>query len=274
LVRCQEAVEVSDISLNSDVATVHRLGEAASALGKVHKVVLMVDMGDLREGVLPENALSVAGQMASAPGIQLVGVGTNWGCYGGLMPDRPRLEALVDLRLDIQRMLGISMDIVSGGNSTNINMLLDGSMPGGITELRLGESILLGTEATQRQSVPGCRQDAFTLKAEVIEVLAKPSKPIGKIGQNAFGVVPELKDRGIRMRAICAVGRQDLDPDALEALDPGVSILGASSDHLILDVDEAENPVGVGSVLSFRPAYSALLRAFTSPFVEKVVVSQ
>ncbi len=272
--RCQETVEVADISLNSDVGTVHRLGEAALALGKSHKVVLMVDMGDLREGVLLNDALSVARQMAGVPGIRLAGVGTNWGCYGGVMPSRALLEALVSLKGDIERTLGIGLDIVSGGNSTNINMLLDRSLPKGVTELRLGESILLGTEATQRRPVPGCRQDAFTLMAEVIEVLAKPSKPMGQIGQNAFGVVPEFPDRGIRRRAICSVGRQDIDPDGLVPLDPGVSILGASSDHLILDVEEAGSALGVGSVLSFRPNYSALLRASTSAFVEKVVVSQ
>ena len=132
-------------------------------------------------------------------------------------------------------------------------------------------SILLGTEAVDRTAVPGCHLDAFMLAAEVIEVAQKPSVPIGKIGQNAFGVVPVFEDRGRRRRAICAIGRQDVDPDSMRPVDPGISILGASSDHLICDVEDAVRPVKTGDILTFVPGYSALLRAATSPFVSKVV---
>ncbi len=271
--RCRETVEVCDVSLNSHVSTVRFLGEASIAAGKRHKIILMVDMGDLREGVLPADAVSVAGQMASVKGIQLIGIGANWGCYGGVMPTSGSLESLVNLKTQMEKYIGIQLSVVSGGNSANVKLLMDGGIPQGVTELRLGESILLGTESTQRQPIQGCTQDAFTVKAEVIEVLLKPSKPFGQIGQNAFGVIPHFADRGARKRAICALGLEDTDASGLLPLDAGVFVLGASSDHLILDVQEAKKPIQVGSVLSFRPNYSALLRACTSPFVEKVVIS-
>ncbi len=271
--RCREAVEVCDVSLNSHISTVRLLGEAAAAMGKRHKVILMVDMGDIREGVMPSDAVSVSQQMANVDGVQLIGVGVNWGCYGGVIPTTEGLKSLVNLKAQIEASVGFQLSVVSGGNSANIRLLMDGGIPAGVTELRLGESILLGTEATQRLPIPGCTKDAFTVKAEVIEVLPKPSKPFGQIGQNAFGVVPHFVDRGIRKRAICALGLQDADTDGLAPLDDGVSILGASSDHLILDVEEAKKPIEVGSVLGFRPNYSALLRLCTSPFIEKVVVS-
>ncbi len=269
---CKMAAEVADISLNSEVETVRLLGAAAIAAGKEHRVILMVDMGDLREGVLPADAPGVALQMASVPGIRLVGVGTNWGCFGGVVPSPKSLGALVALKEETEGNLGFPLDIVSGGNSTAMKLVLDDTMPWGVTELRIGESVLLGLDAAERRPVPGCRQDAFTLRAEVIEVLRKPSAPLGPTGQDAFGEIPEFVDKGIRRRAICAIGRQDIDPEGLIPLISGISVQGASSDHLILDVEEVDTGIQVGQVLDFRPNYSALLRASTSPFVRKEVL--
>ncbi len=269
--RAMEAVQVADVSLNSDPSTVRLLGDAAARLGKRHRVVLMVDLGDLREGVMAQDAPAAAEEMARAPGIELCGIGTNLACYGGVIPTRQKMESLLAAEREIESVIGRRLPRVSGGNSANVAMLLRGEIPPGITELRIGESILLGTEAIERRPVPGCYLDAFTVAAEVIEVLQKPSKPFGEIGQNAFGVVPTFVDRGTRRRAILAVGRQDVDPDSLTPVEAGVTVLGASSDHLICDVEDARRPIVPGSVLSFVPGYSSLLRASTSPFVEKVV---
>jgi len=269
--RAAEAVQVADVSLNSDPETVRLLGEAAVRLGKRHHVILMVDLGDLREGVLAENAVSVAKEMAQVPGVELTGVGTNLACYGGIIPTREKMETLLEVRDNIEAALGRPLQRVSGGNSANMPLVLRGETPHGVTELRIGESILLGTEAVERSAVPGCHLDAFKVAAEVIEVLEKPSVPFGRVGQNAFGVVPEFEDRGRHRRAILAIGRQDVDPGSLRPLDNGVTIIGASSDHLICDVEDSEREVRTGDVLTFIPGYSALLRAATSPFVQKVV---
>jgi predicted amino acid racemase len=188
-----------------------------------------------------------------------------------VIPTRDKMLELLEVKKNLEDATGIQLRRVSGGNSANMLLVLGGKMPSGINNLRIGESILLGTEAVKRQPVEGCVTDTFTLMAEVIELLDKPSKPLGTIGQNAFGVVPTFVDKGVRRRAICAIGRQDVDASGLYPLMDGVSVLGASSDHLILDVEEATQAVDVGSVISFRPNYSALLQASTSPFVEKVV---
>lgn len=269
--RAAEAVEVADVSLNSDPKTARLLGQAAAKAGKRHQVILMVDLGDLREGVMPEDAPGVAAEMAAAPGIELAGIGTNLACYGGVIPTREKMEELLRVKDRIEGSLKRPLRRVSGGNSANMMMVMEGEMPPGITELRIGESILLGREAVDRRPIPGCRQDAFVVAAEIIEIMRKPSRPSGEIGQNAFGVVPDFEDRGVRRRAILAVGRQDVDPDSLTPRESGVVVLGASSDHLICDVEDAEMRLEAGSVLTFIPGYSALLRASTSPFVEKVV---
>lgn len=269
--RAGEAVQVADVSLNSDLATARALGAAAAAAGKRHKVVLMVDLGDLREGVLAGDAPAVAAEMDRIPGIDLAGIGVNWACYGGVIPTEEKMETLLRVKSRVDDAVGRTLPRVSGGNSANMSLVLEGKMPRGITELRLGESILLGVETVARKPLPGCSQEAFVVAAEVIEVLSKPSRPWGETGQDAFGAVPLFQDRGPRRRAILALGRQDVDPDTLRPREAGVSVLGASSDHLICDVEDADPGLKAGSVLTFIPGYGSLLRASTSPFVEKVV---
>lgn len=269
--RCAEAVEVTDTSLISEPTIARALGDAARARGKTHNVILMVDMGDRREGVLPGDAPGVAKAISSLPGIRLIGIGTNLACYGAVIPTRDKMEALLEVKESVEKAVGFPLERVSGGNSANIPLVMRGEMPRGITELRLGESVLLGTEAAERTLIPGCHRDAFTVHAEVIELIRKPSLPSGKIGQDAFGAVPVIVDRGVRRRAILAIGRQDVDPDGITPVDEGVTVIGASSDHLICDVEDAGDRVKVGSVLSFIPNYGALLRLATSPYVEKVV---
>lgn len=271
LSRAREVVCYADTSLNSDPLTVRALGEAARCMGKVHRVILMVDLGDLREGVLPEDAEGVAREMTGIPGIDLKGIGTNMACYGGAIPTREKMGELLGIRAGIESGLGVSLKTVSGGNSANIGLVLAGHMPPGITELRIGEGVILGREAIERLPIPGCFQDALVIRAEVIEVLRKPSKPWGRIGQDAFGRIPVFDDCGVRKRAILALGRQDVDPEGIRPVDKGVRVIGASSDHLICDVEDAERSLTVGSTLDFLPNYGALLLASTSPFVEKVV---
>lgn len=270
--QCDEAVLYADTSLNSEITTAKLLGEAASKAGKTHKVILMVDVGDLREGVMPDRAAEVAAEFDRITGIHLAGIGTNMACYGGVIPTAEKMRLLLQVKNEAEQRIGRPLQRVSGGTSANISLVLEGQMPPGITELRVGEGILLGTEAVERKPIPGCFRDAFLLKAEVIEVQTKPSKPIGEIGQDAFGNVPVFEDRGFRRRAILSVGQQDLDPGALFPRLRGVEILGASSDHLICDVDQAGYPVNTGDILEFSLSYGTLLRAFTSPFVTKEVL--
>jgi predicted amino acid racemase len=262
--QADEIVSYFDISLNSEPDTLRALSAAAARQNKRHQVVLMVDLGDLREGLWPGDVKGVAELAQKLPGLELLGLGTNLTCYGGVIPDANNVSQLVGLA----RQLGVGF--VSGGNSSSIPLLFNGEMPGGVTNLRLGESLVLGRETAYRTLIPGLHGDAFTLEAEVVEVKTKPSVPIGTIGQDAFGGVPHYVDRGLMRRAICAVGRQDIAPDGVTPRETGIEVLGASSDHLLLDVTRAECEVKVGDKLTFELGYGALLQAVTSPFVTKV----
>ncbi|HJW76775.1 MAG TPA: alanine racemase, partial [Thermoleophilia bacterium] len=263
-------VRLADVSLNSELETVVALDAAAARLGGVHRVIVMVDLGDLREGVLPEEVVPFLKGVLSLRHVSLEGLGTNLSCYGGIVPSPQNLGQLVELEQIAEEMAGRRLT-VSGGNSGTLGLALSGGMPAGIDNLRLGESILLGTNTlTREQLTPELEVDAFTISAPVIECRMKPSVPFGDIAQDAFGGRPTFVDRGLRMRALCALGRQDAPPQGLTPHDPLVEVLGASSDHLVLDVDDMDVPPEPGDTIEFRPNYAALLQAYTSPYVQKV----
>ena len=272
--RAAEIVEFADISLNSSLQTMDVLSQAAVAAGKRHQVILMVDVGDLREGVWPDRAVDVAFGAAQLPGIEVVGLGCNLACFGGVVPSEENMSLLVDVREACRAATGLELPMLSGGNSASLPFLASGHMPAEIDNFRMGESIVLGRNVFDRSPWPGTRQDTVRLVVEVVELERKPSVPIGKRGQNAFGEEPAFEDRGTRLRAIVNLGRQDVVIDGLDPLDPNISILGASSDHMILDVEDAVDAgsLRVGDEIAFYPDYAALLALSTSPYVDKVVI--
>ncbi len=270
--RMDEIVQVADISLVSDRGTIGLLSNSAEKAGRTHKVILMVDLGDLREGIWPDHLIETLHTVINLPAIEVSGLGTNLACYGGVIPDTQKMLHLIDLRDEAEKKLGIQLPVLCGGNSANLPLLLADGIPSQINLLRIGESILLGRNVLDRSEFPGTRQDTFRLVAEVIELESKPSIPIGERGQDAFGGVPEFVDRGVRQRAICNIGRQDVVIDNLTPEDPSIIVLGGSSDHLILDVENARQPLKTGDEVGFSPGYGALLAASTSPYVQKVVI--
>lgn len=270
--RAADVVRCAHITLNSSVQTIHLLSEAAQFLGVRHQVIVMVDVGDLREGVWPDRAIDVVKEAATFPAIDIIGMGCNLACYGGVIPSTKNMRALIEIRDACRKASGLELKTLSGGNSANLPLLLSGAMPKEINHFRIGEAIVLGRNVIDRSPWPGTRQDTFKLVAEVVEVERKPSVPIGETGQDAFGGTPTFVDRGVRMRAICNLGRQDVVVDGIEPADPGIIVLGGSSDHLILDVEDAHQKVKLGDEITFYPGYGALLALSTSPYVQKVVV--
>lgn len=243
-------VRSCEFSLNSEPATIRALSEAAVRAGVVHHIILMVDVGDRREGILPEDAVDVASEVKDLPGIHLAGIGTNLGCYGGILPSTDNMNLLLKIRREIELVCGIHLDIVSGGASTSLKQIYDGSMPRGVNQLRVGEGILFGYDGTRSWTFPGMHEDAFILSAEIIELKEKSSLPVGEPYLDAFFQEPQIEDRGIRKRAIVALGKLDVNLEGVFPLDDRIEILGASSDHMILDVTDAgcvsDNGQGLG----------------------------
>ncbi|GAA1729593.1 alanine/ornithine racemase family PLP-dependent enzyme [Aeromicrobium alkaliterrae] len=262
--QADRVVRTADVSLNTEAVVLAALSSAALHRISTHDVVLMVELGDLREGVATVDVVDLAGVVAALPGLRLAGLGTNLACRSGIVPDQDKMDQLSALVELVEQRVGHAMTIVTGGNSANLDWALGTSDVGRIDELRLGESILLGTEPLHRQAIAGLRTDAFTLVAELIEVQTKPAQAWGSAGQNAFGESPERGRPGLVRQAIAAIGRQDVDPAGVTP-PAGITVLAASSDHLVLDV--GDHDVAVGDEISFQLDYSALVRAMTSPFV-------
>ncbi|MBQ6332576.1 MAG: alanine/ornithine racemase family PLP-dependent enzyme [Clostridia bacterium] len=270
----EDIVRASDISLESEKGTILALEEAAAKLGKTHRVILMIDLGDLREGIFFRNRdeiLDAAQAVKACPHLELYGTGTNLTCYGSVLPDRDNLGTLVSITEWLRAELGLPIPIISGGNSTSLQLLLDGTLPTGVNHLRLGESVMCGVIPGMYTAIEGCYQDVFQLDATIVECKEKPSYPIGTLSRNAFGETVEYVDKGIMRRAIAAIGRQDVRVDGLTPIDPDVEIIGASSDHLLLDLTKAKH-YKVGDTVSFGLDYGALLSASTSAYVAKETV--
>ena len=268
-----EVVELADISLNSDLNVIKGLSQAAVKQGKVHEIILMIDLGDLREGIWPDDLFDIAGEILKLPGIKFAGIGTNLTCYGGVIPTEKNLGQLVEYAEKLEAEFCIELKYISGGNSSSLPLLAAGKMPERINHLRIGEAILLGRETVNREKWPGTDQDAFIFSAEIIELKEKPSVPIGEIGQDAFGGTPVFENKGNIKRGILNIGRQDVDIDGIEPVDKGIRILGGSSDHLLVDVTESALQLETGKELRFYPGYGALLALMTSAYVEKKIIN-
>ena len=192
----EEVVASVDLSLNSEFVVIEALSRAAGQLGKVHDVMLMVDLGDLREGILPRDVLPFAQRTCSLPGIRLKGLGANLACFGGVAPSDANMNQLVGLARDIEHGSGVKLQWISGINSSGLELIASGVMPCAVNHARIGEAILLGRETIHRRPWPGTYQDAFLLHTEILELKTKPSIPLGERVENAFGRRPVFEDRG------------------------------------------------------------------------------
>jgi predicted amino acid racemase len=267
-----EVVASVDISLNSEISTLAALSRAAQSRGGRHDVIVMVDLGDLREGLWPRDLTNFMGEALRLPGIRIAGVGTNLACFGGVMPSAENMRRLSELADEVERNFGVKLDWISGANSSGLNLIAAGHMPARINQARIGEAILLGRETTHRRPWPDTFQDAFSLRAEILELKRKPSAPIGERSEDAFGHLTAFENRGEIERALVNIGREEISIEGLTPHDARLKILGASSSYLVVDTSAAAGAFKVGDELSFALNYGALLTAMTSEYVQKRVV--
>lgn len=268
-----ELIDYSDISLNSSEQTLRKLNKIAKNKGKIHNVILMAECGDLREGIYDEDiliktALTVENELEN---LHLLGLGTNLGCYGSIMPTVEKMQELIDKAKKINNYIGRELEVISGGASTSLPLVAKGMMPEGINHLRIGDALYISDlDECFDYKVFDDEDEAFTLEAEIIELEEKPSHPIGTIAVDAFGNKKEYEDRGIRLRALIAVGRQDIgDYKHLRPLDKNIEVIGGSSDHTILDITESKNNYKLGDIVKFNLMYENLLMMSQSEYISK-----
>lgn len=269
--QCSDVVKLTDLSFNSEIDTIICLNNHAKQQNKLHNVILMFDLGDLREGYFNiDDLYGAINTILRLSNIRIAGIGTNLSCYGGIMPTQENLSHLGLIAKETMDEFNLDFKYISGGNSTSYSLIQNRTFPKdtGVNNLRIGDTIYLGRDMIKREFIPEMHNDSFMLQCEIIEVKEKPSIPIGIRGYAALNTQPEFTDRGIRKRAICSVGKQDIDLDIIPT-DPNIEVLGASSDHLLLDIHDSEYNYKPGDILTFSMLYTAIMRGFTSKYIDK-----
>lgn len=269
----EDVVKYANISLNSELKVIEALNEKARDYNTVHKIILMIDIGDLREGVYyKENVLEICAVIETLSHIDLIGLGTNLTCYGGIIPTEETLNKFVAIVDSVEKHLNKKLQLITGGNSSHLHLLYEGKKIAKINNLRLGESLILGRETAYGEPLTSLHQDVIVLEAEVIELKYKPSIPEGAIGMNAFGNRPLFNDVGRMLRAIVAIGRQDVNYLELIPEDDSIQLVGSSSDHIILDLTNTKTEYQVGDIIRFKLTYGSVLSLMTSRYVRRYYV--
>ena len=256
-----------DISLQSERRVLTAIEEECKTQNKRHAVIIMADLGDLREGFWDKDDMvaTCIWVEQSLLHVDLLGVGVNLGCYGSVQPTPEKMNDLLQIAHRVEAQIGRKLDVVSGGATSSFSLVHLGTMPAGINHLRIGENMLTAHDLPVdwgMRNMTYLRRDAFVLQAEVLEVKVKPSYPQGSLAIDAFGNRPTYTDIGMRRRALLSFGRADVGAvESLTPLEPGMTVVGGSSDHCIVDVTNCREDLQVGDVVSFHLSYSHMLYA-------------
>lgn len=270
-----DVVEYADISCNTQFDILQKLSHEAVLRGKTHKVIIMVELGELREGVLREQLLNLCEKTLYLPGIQLVGIGANFTCLSGVLPDRDKLNQLALYKELIESKYDISLPYVSGCSSVTIPLLFAGMIPEGVNHFRVGETLFFGTDVYHNKPLPEMKHDIFRLHAEIIEVEEKPVIPEGIMSSNLEGNTPEFnhEDKGrTSQRAILDFGLLDVDYTHIFPVDESIVCIGAASDMLVVDLGDNAASYNVGDRIVFNLDYMGACRLINSPYIVKLVV--
>jgi predicted amino acid racemase len=281
----EDVVRYADISLNSERDVLEALSREATRQARTHHVLVMVDMGDLREGLWFQDRGAIAETLRSVrslPHLEIYGLGTNFSCYGGVLPTVENGQRFVALARELEADLGLRFRYLSGGNCTSYHLIDKGTWPVGINHLRIGGLHQFGIEYVETKyldeyhhsSMPIERvaSNLYLLRAEVIETSVKPTLPVGERGLDAFLERRTFVDRGPRRRALLALGRQDVPSTHLWPVDPKVTVLGQTSDHTLVDTHDCDTELRVGDLVTFELDYTALLMAGHAPGITKAIV--
>lgn len=267
-------VKYADVSLNSELTTIKWISDESVKQGKVHKIIIMVETGDLREGVMGDHLLDFYARIFELPNIEIIGLGTNLNCLNGVMPSTDKLIQLSLYKQIIELKFNKTIPWVSAGTSVTIPLMLNKQLPKGINHFRVGETLYFGVDLFEEKIIEGMHGDVFELNAEIIEMQEKPLLPSGTLAANPQGETKEINQElygKSSFRAILDIGLLDVDPKYLIPEDGEFEILGASSDMLILNL--GTNPKGykVGDVIKFHLKYMGALGILNSSYVDKII---
>lgn len=268
-------IKYADASFNTEFQTIKLLSEEAGKQNKMHKIIIMIEMGDLREGVIGEDLVDFYGSVFELPNIKVTGIGTNLNCLHGVMPSQDKLIQLSLYEQLIEATFNRKIPFVTGGTSVVVPLLMKKQLPKGINHFRVGEMLYFGNDLFTDGPIEELDQDVIKLYAEIIELSEKPKVPIGVLDANPSGEVFEVNEEDYgktSYRAIIDLGLLDISTDFLIPDDPNLDISGASSDMIVIDLDDNKQGYKVGDLISFNLKYMGALALLNSDYIGKEVV--
>lgn len=269
-------VRYADISFNTEYYTIKLLSEEAQRQNRTHKIMIIIETGELREGVLAEDFLDFYEKVFELPNIEVVGIGTNLSCLYGVLPNRDKLIQLSLYEQLVEAKFNKNIPFVSGGSSVTIPLILNNTLPRGINHFRVGETLFLGTNVYDNSRYRNMKSDVFKLFAEVIEVSEKPMVPDGEMGTNVEGEEYSFDESDIgktSCRAIIDLGLLDVDEEHITPKDKNIKFAGASSDMIVIDLGKNSKKYKVGDLIEFKLDYVGTLRLMSSRYIDKKIVS-
>lgn len=266
-------IRYADISLNSSLGTIIALNAEAEKQGKIHRIIIMIEMGELREGIVRENILSFYEQVFRLKNILVTGIGTNLGCMYGVEPTFDKLIQLSLYKQLIETTFGVKLEMVSSGSSITLPLVSMNKIPKGVTHFRIGEAAFLGISPYDGKQFRNLSTSAFDFSAEIVELEKKEVVPDGKIGDGAIGETAnfDLIKYDESYRAIADFGELDVDHNNLIPKDKTIRFLGTTSDMTVYDLGVKSNKYKVGNQLHFRPNYMAIARLTNSKYMSRTV---
>ncbi|MEA3297818.1 MAG: alanine racemase [candidate division Zixibacteria bacterium] len=271
----KDVVKLADVSLNSETEVINSLNEEAKKIDRIQHIIIMIELGDLREGILPGSLIKFYEQVFNLSNIKVLGIGANIGCLAGIVPNIDQFMQLSLYRELLELKFQRKLPLISGGSSAVIPLLLDGQLPKSINHFRIGEAIFLGTDLVNGGTLPGLKDDAIILEVEIAEIKEKGLVPLSETSSISPFESEQPEDsfspgqRGYR--AIVSIGQLDTDIDGLIPIDSGHQIAGASSDVTVVNIGDDSGGLKVGDTIKFRLNYAALLRLMSGKYISKKV---
>lgn len=273
-----DVVAYADISLNTSLSTIEALNRSAKKKNVIHKIIIMIELGELREGVNRGDIIEFYKKVFQLSNIEVIGIGSNLGCMYGVEPTYDKLLQLSLYKEIISAKFNKNLKFISGGTSITLPLVESNIIPKDINHFRVGEAAFFGISPLEGKPFKDLHTDTFEFYANIIELKEKNIVPDGLISDASIGQTSTYHENDITetsYKAILDFGLLDVDQKDISTDDKNISFVGVTSDMLVIDVGDNKTKSGktkfkVGDKIKFKLNYMAVARLLNSKFIDKV----
>lgn len=272
-----DIIKYADISLNSSLTTIKALNNAAKKANKTHQIIIMIELGELREGIKRTDIISFYEQVFKLSNIEVIGLGSNLGCMYGVEPTYDKLLQLSLYKELISAKFNKDLKYISGGTSITLPLIKQKLIPKDINHFRIGEAAFFGLSPLDNNQFEDLSTDTFEFSANIIELEEKKIIPEGIISDANVGHTADYNNTNLgetSVKAILDFGLLDVDKDDLQMLDKDIEFVGITSDMIVIDLglnqtEKGKKKYKLGDKIKFKPNYMAVARLLNSKFIDK-----